>query len=245
MQRCAWSWACLIGLSALACSLGCTSSEPGDSQVNAPAGESSKAKKTKAAKADPVSGPDVAVYDFLEAVRTGNDTKANDMLTKIAREKTAELDMVVAPPGSDTASFEVGDVEILKGEELGGAHVACTWTDVDEDGETHTDNIIWMLRLEDEGWRIAGMATKIFEDELPLFLNFEDPEDMMRKQQLAEQEMERRANAENAEEFGVDATNDDETEDAAASTRATFDGRSGSDEREATRPRTQGRASRQ
>ena len=37
------------------------------------------------------------------------------------------------------------------------------------------------------------MATAVFEGEQPLYLNFEDPADMMRKQSLVEQEFERRS----------------------------------------------------
>ena len=135
----------------------------------------------------------VVVREFLEAIKTGDETKSNDLLTPLARQKTAEMDMAVAPIGSDSASFTVGEVEIP--EEGSGelAHVASTWTDIDEDGQPHTDEILWVLRHEEQGWRIAGMATKVFEDEAPLLLNFEDPTDMRRKQQLAEAEMERRA----------------------------------------------------
>jgi hypothetical protein len=134
------------------------------------------------------------VRDFLQAIKAGDETVSNELLTPLARQKTAELDMAVAPMGSETASFTVGEVELP--EEGGGelAHVASTWTDVD-DGQEHTDEILWVLRREEEGWRIGGMATKIFEDEPPLLLDFEDPADMRRKQQLAEAEMERRARA--------------------------------------------------
>src|SRR5262245_4285651 len=58
-------------------------------------------------------GADVAVFKFLEAVQHGKDKEAANMLTKMAREKTAEMEMVVAPPGSDTASFEVGEVQMI------------------------------------------------------------------------------------------------------------------------------------
>ncbi|MEX2120786.1 MAG: hypothetical protein WD847_14440 [Pirellulales bacterium] len=188
MQRC-WTMGTV-----LACVLaGCSGS--GD-EKQAPATAGSKAAQAKPAKAQ---GPDGAVFDFLEAVRTGNDSKANGMLTQLARQKTAELDMVVAPPGSDTASFEVGGVEMITEGDERGAHVTCKWTDVGEDGQPHTDEIIWMLREEPEGWRIAGMATQIFDEELPLLLNFEDPEDMMRKQRMAEEEMERRSRPETQE----------------------------------------------
>jgi hypothetical protein len=133
------------------------------------------------------AGPDVAVFDFLKSVQTGDDEKAAGMLTKTAREKTAAMDLVVAPPGSPTASFEVGEVEMIGDN---GAYVACSWSDKDPEGQLRTDQIVWVLRKEPEGWRIAGMVTTLFDEKL--VLNFEDPEDMMRKQSLAEQEMLRR-----------------------------------------------------
>jgi hypothetical protein len=128
--------------------------------------------------------PDHAVFDFLEAVRTGNDKQAEAMLTPVARQKTSEMQMVVAPPGSPTAKFTVGQVEYVTPDK-DGAHVWCTWTDVaDDQGHTRSDDIIWVLRHETVGWRIAGMVTKVYSDKPPLILNFEDPEDMLRKQQL-------------------------------------------------------------
>jgi hypothetical protein len=110
------------------------------------------------------------------------------MLTATARQKKTEMEMVVAPPGSETASFEVGEVQLA---EDGSAFVSSTWTDVDQEGKPHHDQIVWILRNGQDGWRIKGMATKLFEGKL--ILDFEDPEDMQRKLQLAEQEMLRRA----------------------------------------------------
>jgi len=140
------------------------------------------------------SSPEVATKTFLEAVRTGNDGKAASMLTPLARQKTSEKEMVVAPPGSDTASYSIADVELVES----GAHVASDWTDVDEHGRMHTDRIVWILRKVPEGWRIAGMATKVFDDRAPVVLNFEDPEDMMRQQMAAEEEIARRDTAKTA-----------------------------------------------
>lgn len=170
MRRCAW-----ILLWAIVPLAGCSSGAGTD--------EKAGTGDTKTAGA----GADRAVFDFLKAVQTGDDEKAANMLTKLARQKTEELDMVVAPPGSQTASFEVGEVEMIQ---EGGAYVSSTWTDVDDQGQSHSDQIVWVLRKEPEGWRIAGMVTKLFDNKL--VLNFEDPEDMLRKQQLAEEEMQRR-----------------------------------------------------
>lgn len=138
-----------------------------------------------------VPTPDATVREFLEAVRTGDDAKAELLLTDVAREETHKHDLSVAPPGSDTAKFEVGKIEYIAPNEV--AHVESIWTDIGDDGKPQSDAIIWMLRRDPTGWRIAGMATKIFQDELPLLLDFENPEDMIRKQRMAEAEMQRRA----------------------------------------------------
>jgi hypothetical protein len=131
-------------------------------------------------------GPEAAVHKFLEAIRAGKDEAASQMLTPMARQKTAEYELTVAPPGSDTASFKVGEVELIGDE---GAHVASFWTDTDINGEKHTDTIVWMVRKEPQGWLIAGMATRVVENQPPVILNFEDPEEMLAKQLAIEEEI--------------------------------------------------------
>lgn len=173
---------------------GCSKTDDAAATASKPT-KSAGQDAAKAPAADS-AGPVEAVATFLEAVKNGQDAKANGMLTKLALQETAKMNMVVAPPGSETASFEVGEVELLsEGDEV-GAQVASKWTDLGDDGLPHTDEIIWMLRKEPEGWRIAGMATTVFPGEPPLLLDFENPQDMQRKQQLAEEEMQRRMRAE-------------------------------------------------
>ena len=140
----------------------------------------------------PAVGPDVVTREFLEAVRTGKDQVAANMLTKLAAQKTKEMDLLVSPPGSDTAKFTVGEFEV---EADNTAQVASTWTDIGDDGKPNTDTIIWILKREPEGWRVSGMATRVFDDRPPLVLNFEDPADMVRKQEETTAEMKRRAEA--------------------------------------------------
>jgi hypothetical protein len=86
----------------------------------------------------------------------------------------------------------VRDCEIV-GEAGDVVHVATTWTDVDPDGFKTTENVIWVTRLDPEGWRIVGMAMKVFDDLPPLLLDFEDPEDMLAKQRLVATELQKRA----------------------------------------------------
>jgi hypothetical protein len=168
-------------------------------KTDTPTTESSAAASGEASASANVPPPEAAVTEFLNAVKRGDDEKSAQMLTPLARQKTAELDMVVAPPGSDTATFTVGEVEMVADEV---AHVACTWTDVGENGQPRDEKIIWMLRREPEGWRIAGMATELFDGELPLLLDFENPQDMLEKERLAQEEILRRQQAAGASAAG-------------------------------------------
>src|SRR5262245_41413780 len=125
--------------------------------------------------------PAQAVTQFLEAVRTGDDRQTAQMLTPKAREEAAKNDLVVAPHGSASATYKIGQTEYVTPEK-DGAHVRCSWSDVvDQQGNTRTDEFIWVLRKEPEGWRIAGTVTKVSPDMPPLVLNFEDAADMVRK----------------------------------------------------------------
>lgn len=147
-----------------------------------------------AAEADPTkTGPaKAAVAAFLDAVKRGDDATARGLLTKVARAKTEELGMSVAPPVADTATYAVRECEIVT--DAGDvAHVATVWTDVAADGSQSSENVIWVVRLDPEGWRVVGMALRVFDDMPPLLLNFEDPDDMIAKQELVAAELERRS----------------------------------------------------
>ncbi len=151
---------------------------------------------TGKSSSDAAEGPKAALGQFLNAVKAGDDEGAAAMLTSLARQKTSEMGLNVAPPGSDTATFKVSQVE-MKGDS--GAYVACNWTETDAQGNQSTDEVVWVMSREEAGWRIAGMVAKVFPDLEAIVFNFEDPEDMIRKQEMAQHEMERRA----AEAAGV------------------------------------------
>jgi len=179
-------WAILVLIAA-----GCTKQTGADPSAKTPQ-SSDAATATEGDGAGEVAqadSPATSVHDFLEAVRTGNDEKATMLLSKLTREKMASLNRKVTPPASDTARFTVGKVEYLDGDR---AAVACTWTDLDVEGQPKTDEPIWVLRHEAEGWRVAGLALKVFPDQPPVQLNFEDPDEMFRKEQWVEEEIRRR-----------------------------------------------------
>jgi hypothetical protein len=136
-----------------------------------------------------MDGPAGAVCTFLEAVRTGDDQKTEAMFVSAGREKIKELKIPVTPHGSDTACFELGPVEQVS-EEL--ARVACKWTDLDSEGQRHTDEMTWAVLKEAEGWRIAGLAATVFDGEPPLLLDFRDPQEVVEKLETLRQEVARR-----------------------------------------------------
>ena len=151
-------------------------------------------QKTSATEVKPTvkpEGPAAVVQVFLEAIRTGNDEQASAMISTVARQKTAALGGIT-PPASDTAKFSLGKVEYV-GED--GARVASVWTDLDEEGQAQSTETVWVLRKEDEAWRVAGVAAMVFPGEEPLLLNFEDPEDMKRKQEEVRNRLEHSSEA--------------------------------------------------
>ncbi|MEN6405890.1 MAG: hypothetical protein ABFC77_05400 [Thermoguttaceae bacterium] len=177
------SWLAMSVVLALAVS-GCGKSS-GTADRSSAAGDNA----TAAAQSD---GPTAAIREFLDALRAGNDEKAMAMLSTKAREKTASLNRTIKPPASDTAKFTIGKVDYVNDD---GARVACTWTDLGENGKPVSDEIVWGLRREAAGWRVVGVAAQVFPGEAPLVLNFEDPEDMDRKQEWVRDEKRRRTEA--------------------------------------------------
>ncbi len=141
-----------------------------------------------------ISQAKAAIRDFLEAIKRGDDTAARGMLTQVARAKTEEMGLSIAPPVPATATYSIRDGETIdKAGEI--VHVSTTWTDTDAEGFTTTDEVVWVTRLDPEGWRVVGMAMKVFEDAPPLLLDFEDPADMIAKQRQVAMEIQRRAKA--------------------------------------------------
>jgi hypothetical protein len=147
---------CILPLIALTLSAGCGS-------------ESASDPATASAPSDPVAR---VVYEFLEAVRIGDTETASARLTPLALQRTNELDLNISPPGSPTARFKVGTVEMVDAEK---AVVECIWTDEDADGKSRDEMITWALKLNAGQWRISGMAADMGPDQPPVVMDFENP----------------------------------------------------------------------
>jgi len=126
--------------------------------------------------------------EFLDAVRNGDDETAIALLSPLAQQELSAGNCFT-PSASDTARFELGEVEKVSSDEV---QVDCRWSDLDPYGERQTDEAQWHLRRGRDGWRVVGVSYRVFQDAPPIRLSFEDPEDMVRKQQWVEAELRRR-----------------------------------------------------
>jgi hypothetical protein len=167
--------------------IGCGGKEPSSSGT--PQATASSAPVADAAGVVPVKvaadTPEQAVGSFLNALQTGDDKAAAALLTAKAREETAAHDMVVEPPGAPNATYTVGRVQ-HPDENPDAAYVSCLWSEKFENGETESYEVVWVLRKETVGWRVAGMATQLSDSEEPVFLDFEDLAAMENAVQKAE-----------------------------------------------------------
>lgn len=167
----------------------------------------------------PDSSPEEVVTEFLNAMKTGNDGVAAGLLTATAREETGKHQLAVQPPGSPTAEYEIGKGELAE-DDPKVAQVGCVWTEKDAQGADHSEQVVWVLRKHEEGWRVFGMATQMPTREEPVFFNFEDPAEMTALMETISQEMvaaESRANPLSGEEESEDlrgAAKPDETENS-------------------------------
>ncbi|MFO0902586.1 MAG: hypothetical protein U0939_06275 [Pirellulales bacterium] len=126
----------------------------------------------------PQTPPEQIVLAFLEASRDDRDQFASRLLSDKARDAAERAGLVLDPPGTPTMQFEIGEVEYPAEEPL-AAYVTSRWRE--EAGPTvESFEVVWILRKQAGGWRIAGMASRDSADSTPSLVNFEDPQDLAR-----------------------------------------------------------------
>ena len=141
------------------------------------------APQGKAASVPANATPDQVVSIFLNALRGGDQATTAALLTGKALAETSKRDLSVCPQATPNMQYTINNAEVLP-ENPNGAHVNVTWTENYPDGKVSYD-VVWVLRKQQEGWRVAGMAIELVPGQGLAFLNFEDPDDMIRKQEEA------------------------------------------------------------
>jgi len=175
----------VLGLLGLAGCNGQSTSAPAASTEQAPAATTATpAMPAPQPIAVPASAtPDQVVTVFLNALRAGDSPTTESLLTAKAREELAKHSMSVDVQSAPNATYQIRSAEVLA-DNPSGAHVSSLWTEKFDDGD-ETYEIVWVLRRQSEGWRVAGMAMQLIPEQQPQFLNFENPEDMLRKKEEA------------------------------------------------------------
>jgi hypothetical protein len=181
----------MVALIATIACLGCTSKPASESTTSLPAGQAvASAPQGQSATPAPQpvavpasAAPDEVVKVFLNALRSGDSPTTESLLTAKARQELAKHELSVDVQSAPNATYQVKAAEIVQGNP-NGAHVSSVWTEKFDDGE-ETYEIVWALRRQPEGWRLAGMAMSLIPNQPMQFLNFEDPDDMLRKKEEA------------------------------------------------------------
>lgn len=137
------------------------------------------------------SEPADVVDAFLKALKAGDEQVAEALLTTRAQIESTRHNLQVNTPGTPAATYKIGRSAVCEEDET-EVHVETEWTEPDTDGKRKTESVIFVLRHQTTGWRVAGMAAYLNNSKEPEFLNFEDPPEMFRVLEVA-------ANAEAAE----------------------------------------------
>lgn len=125
----------------------------------------------------PSATPQEVVHAFLDASRGGREELATELLSSKAREATSSQGLALDPPGSSSMVYRLGDVEFPT-EDKQAAYVISVWQEEGEAGAAERFEVTWILRRQQEGWRIAGMASRAEQEAEPVLINFEDVADL-------------------------------------------------------------------
>jgi hypothetical protein len=112
-----------------------------------------------------------AARSFLQAVIDGDTQQATGLLTPQAVQQLQRSGKAFAPPGLETASFEIGEVRKLSDAQ---AFVQCYLTDSSAQ-QTTREEMCCVVKLVGGQWCISGIAFKIAPNQQPIILDFEKP----------------------------------------------------------------------
>lgn len=177
MKRCliAVSLVCVIGLT------GCPSSTPTTPAANVPQFTPPVIASEVAQEAGATSKtPEAAVTAFLNALKDGKSNLVAALLSETARNENARQGMEFSPASIPNSSFKVVEA-VYPPEDPGVAHVSSMWSDGGEEMQ-----VIWVLRQEPVGWRVAGAAMPLDISQEPVFINFEEPSEIQQIQMARE-----------------------------------------------------------
>ena len=96
-----------------------------------------------------------AAADFLDAVLKGDTGRASARLTPQAMQRIIASGKQFAPPGLETATFQIGNV---RAPAQGQAIVQCVLTDASVGDAPRSEEMCCLMRLVENDWRVSGIA---------------------------------------------------------------------------------------
>jgi hypothetical protein len=127
--------------------------------------------------------PGEVLLGFLDALQNNNMKVAENLLTDVARYETKRAQMQVNP--IPAAKYQVGQTRFAT-QQKNVAHVESLWTGFQSGGKTTAFEITWVLRKVENSWRVSGMLTAPAPNEPQIFLNFENPVEMVARVEQVE-----------------------------------------------------------
>ena len=124
------------------------------------------------------SAPEDVCRAFVRALSAGDHIAASKMLTNVAQIETARANLELESPGSENAIWQVLDAEYATAEKK-IAQVRCLLKEPDSHETAH---LTWLMRLQENGWKISGMSIQISGTGDVDLLSFENPLDLQRVQ---------------------------------------------------------------
>ena len=128
---------------------------------------------TKILDAD--ASPEQVCELFMKHLNAGERVKAERLLTAVALSTTAKAGLYLQPIGGQNAKVVINPAVYATGKKK-LAQVDCQVSDI-ENGKTVTDDLTWVIRKSNSGWRILGFMLKD-ESGNNDFLSFENLRDV-------------------------------------------------------------------
>jgi hypothetical protein len=186
MRRAILGLCLVMGFGLLGCSKGESKPVAGTNPADAPTAKATG--PASQALAVPASATaEQVVQVFLNALKKGDSPTTESLLTAKARQELGKHEMHVDVQPAPDAVFQVDRATIVPNEPS-IAHVNTVWTErfQSELGQPVEEQyrIVWGLRQQPEGWRVAGMQVELVPG-MRQYLDFENPEDMLKKRDEA------------------------------------------------------------
>ncbi len=123
--------------------------------------------------------PVQTVTRFLDALRRGGgEQTVASLLTEAARKECQRTGLVIEPPGSPEAKFEVTRGEMIPGRQ-DAALVHSVWTEPAGGEGPAKYEVVWAVKQETPGqWRICGMIAQL-PGQQPVAIDFENGDEIL------------------------------------------------------------------